>query len=124
MKRIIFLSALSVLILSASDCNNKSEKQEKYKARFEIKAICSNYTFSLIEGKMDTSKVEANWTDENTGKSYKNAFAVSNPCDIPESMKQGDEFYFVIDTIRTKECIVCMAYYPKPQKVLSIKIVK
>jgi hypothetical protein len=81
-----------------------------------------NYTIKLLEGSMDTSGISSNWTDEVTGKSYKSVFALGNPCSFPSSIKQGDEFYFDLDTAREKGCITCMAYYPKPPKKLSIKV--
>ena len=83
-----------------------------------------NYTLRITEGSIDTSMVAASWTDENTGKTYKNAFALGNPCNFPANIQQGDEFYFQIDTARSqKPCVVCMAYYPTPPKKLFIKVV-
>ena len=69
--------------------------------------------------------VAASWTDENTGKTYKDAFALGNPCNFPATINQGDEFYFIIDSTKKQEqCIVCMAYYPTPPKKLFIKVVE
>ena len=124
MKLFILLSALSVLSISAGDCSHKSKEEVKYKARFEIKAICSNYTISLLEGSIDTSLIAASWTDETTNKSYTNVFALGNPCSFPATLKQGDEFYFLIDTAKQKDCIICLAYYPTPPKKLLIKVVE
>ena len=123
MKLFFILSAIFLLMVSAGDCNKKKESGEVYKGRLEIKAICMNYTLKLIEGNIDTSKIVSNWTDESTKKTYSNVFALENPCNFPATIKQGDEFYFTIDTISTKPCIVCMAYYPVPGKKLSIKII-
>ncbi|MBC7872741.1 MAG: hypothetical protein H7Y01_02025 [Ferruginibacter sp.] len=124
MKLLILLPAISVLALSAGDCGKKNKEAIKYKGRFEIKAICSNYTISLLEGAIDTSLVAAAWTDETTNKTYRNVFALGNPCSFPPALRQGDEFYFIIDTAKSKDCIICMAYYPKPAKALSIKVVE
>ena len=120
MKRVLIFSGLATLLLSASDCSNKTSAT--YKGRLEIKAICSNYTISVIEGDIDTSKVVANWTDENTGKSYKNVFKLGSPCTFPSTLNAGDEFFFTIDTSKEKECMVCMAYYPTPPKALPIVV--
>jgi len=81
-----------------------------------------NYTIKLLGGDIDTSQISSNWTDEVTGKQYKKVFALANPCSFPSSIKQGDEFYFYLDTSTEKGCITCMAYYPKPPKKLSIKV--
>ena len=123
MKLFFILSAIFLLMVSARDCNKKKDSGEVHKGRLEIKAICMNYTLKLIEGNIDTSKIVSNWTDESTKKTYSNVFALENPCNFPATIKQGDEFYFTIDTISTKPCIVCMAYYPVPGKKLSIKII-
>lgn len=114
----------SGLLLS---CNryHQSANKDVYKARFEVKAICSNYTFSVIEGDIPKDRVVPSWTNPQTGKTYINAFGVSNPCVIPQNLKEGDTFYFVIDSSGDKgDCMVCMAYYPTPEKKLSIKILK
>ena len=82
-----------------------------------------NYTFTVTGGSVDTSLVEASWTDETTGKTFKNAFGIANPCDFPSTINAGDEFYFEVETAKSKDCAVCMAYYPTPQKKLSIKVI-
>ena len=120
MKQFLLVSILATLILSNSDC---SSKKDVYKGRLEIKGICSNYTIALLEGEMDTSKIEASWTDEHTGKNYNNVFRLDQPCGFPDTIDAGEEFYFKIDTSE-KECVVCMAYYPVPRKGLAIKVVE
>ena len=124
MKLFILLIAISTFMLSAGDCSNKKESNTKYKGRLEIKGICANYTIKLLEGDIDTSKIAANWTDEVTNRSYTNVFALENPCYFPDSIKQGDEFYFSIDTSTNKGCIKCLAYYPTPPKRLPIIVTK
>ena len=124
MKWFIFLSGLTTLFLSTTDCSGKKASTVKYKGKLEIAAICMNYTISVKEGNIKASDVVANWTDETTTKLYNNVFKLGNPCDFPASIKQGDEFYFTIDTAKSKDCAVCMAYYPTPPKALSIKVVQ
>ncbi len=77
-----------------------------------------NYTIKILEGLIDTSIVEAKWTDEQTKKSYTNVFSLGSPCTFPATINEGDEFYFSIDSSTVQDCIVCMAYYPKPTKHL------
>jgi hypothetical protein len=124
MQRLLILSAIFLLTISAEKCNEKKKDAGVvYKGRLEIKAICMNYTVKLVEGNMDTSKIVSAWIDETTKKVYSNVFALENPCNFPASIKQGDEFYFVIDTASAAPCAVCMAYYPIPGKKLPIKII-
>ena len=122
MKLFIALAVLFSLTIAADGC--KKNKDNVYKGKLEIKALCMNYTIKVVEGKTDTSMVTANWTDESTNKSYTNVFGLGSPCSFPASLKEGDEFYFTIDTTGKKGCAVCMAYYPTPPKKLSIKVIE
>ncbi|MFT4093462.1 MAG: hypothetical protein QM640_07465 [Niabella sp.] len=122
MKSLKITVILFAFILISCHPVSKSNSGSKLKARFEVKALCSNYTFSIIEGAIDTSMVEASWTNPQTNKTYKNAFGIKNPCDLPANLKEGDEFYFEIDNKQSKPCVACMAYYPTPAKKLNIKV--
>ncbi len=122
MKQFLLYSILATLLLSNSDCSKK-KSEERYKGKLEIAGICMNYTISVLEGEMDTAAIVNNWTDETTNKTYTDVFKLGNPCDFPSTIKQGDEFYFTIDTTGGKDCVVCMAYYPTPSKAVSIKVV-
>ena len=120
MKIYSVLPLVLVLSIAAGKCKNKDSV---YKARLEIKGICMNYTISLLEGDLDTSKYVAEWKDESTGKTYTNVFALGSPCNFPTTINEGDEFYFKIDSSYVSNCAVCMAYYPKPNRSIAIKIV-
>jgi hypothetical protein len=123
MKLLIILS--SVFFISASSKSCKEHLPAGcYKARLEIKENCMNYTLTMQSKDFDASMVVPSWTDENTGKTYKNAFALGSRCTFPDSLNVGDEFYFTIDSTTVQNCAVCMMYYPTPQKKLSIKVLK
>ncbi len=124
LKIILLCSLVSFVVSSQKKCNNGSKSVNCLKGRLVIKAICSNYTIKLLEGTVDTSKIATNWTDENTGKTYSNVFALDNPCSFPADINQGEEFYFTIKAEPDKDCNVCMAYYPVPPKRLSISVSK
>ncbi len=121
MRFLIFLGAIFLLTTSAEKCTGK--KDDVYKGKLTIKGLCMNYTVSLVEGDLDTSRMVANWTDDHSGKNHKNVFALENRCSFPSTIKEGDEFYFKIDSSANEDCIVCMAYYPVPPKKLSIRVV-
>ena len=120
----LLLLICSVILVSAStkSCKEQQLPQGCYKGKLEIKAMCMNYTISIQSKHYDTSIVVANWTDDNTGKSYQNVFGLGSRCTFPDSLQPGDEFYFTIDTTSVQNCMVCMAYYPTPAKKLSIKV--
>ena len=136
MKMLFVLSLVSVITLSNSDCKRKKQKQpllpetaknlitDTLSGKLEIAGICKNYTISLLEGKMDTSLIEFSWKNDAEEKTYKNVFRLGNPCKFPESIRQGSQFHFIIDTTRQEECMVCTAYYPTPVKTVNIKVVK
>lgn len=122
MKIFILTPLIFLLTLSADKCKNKKDNIV-YKGRLEIKAICMNYTIKLLEGSLDTTQIVSEWKDESTGKIHNNVFALGSVCSFPSSIKEGDEFYFKIDPNPPRDCAVCMAYYPKPPKIVSIKVV-
>src|ERR1043166_3033377 len=113
--KLFFSSMMLLLLLSSGTCNKDKTiiNNQCYKGRLEIKAICGNYTITLLEGNLDASKMEASWTDENTHKTYTNVFALGSPCSFPDAIKEGQEFYFTLDDA-VQNCVVCQAYYPKP----------
>jgi hypothetical protein len=117
----IFVLAIAALAIIKNNCN-KNSKAGCYKGKLEIKGICSNYTIKLLEGSLDSTLFSTNWTDDQTGKVYTNVFALGSPCTFPDTLNQGDEFYFTIDTSK-QDCNVCMAYYPTPGKKLAIKVI-
>lgn len=120
--KLFLLAAIAAVSVSTNKCNKENATTSQcFRGRLEIKGICSNYTIKLLEGNMDPAKYVANWTDEVTNKSHTNVFALGSPCTFPERIKEGEEFYFTLDT-STQNCNVCMAYYPKPSKALSIKV--
>jgi hypothetical protein len=81
MLKTLLVSGFAALMLTTQkNCSNKNLKAGCYKGRLEIKAICSNYTIKVLEGNIDSSKVAATWTDENTSKAYTDVFALDNPC--------------------------------------------
>lgn len=109
------------LTLASPKCKKSAGNSNCYKGRLEVKGLCGNYTIALLEGKMDTARMEAKWKDDVTGKTYNNVFALGSVCSFPDSLKAGDEFYFTL-TETQEQCAVCMAYYPRPQKSLLIKV--
>ena len=122
--KLILFSLLSIGTLAAFQCKKDSALSGCYKGRLEIKGICMNYTIKIIEGNIDSSQVETNWTNPSTGQSLQNVFGLASVCDFPANIEQGDEFYFQIVNSAPMNCAVCLAYYPTPQKHLAIKVTK
>jgi len=129
MKFFVFITSFILLTSLKESCKNKKEKTTTsitsgcYKGKLEVKGGCMNYTIGIISQDFDTSLVVANWTNEASGKLYKNVFALNSRCSFPNTINEGDEFYFMIDNTTVQNCIVCLMYYPVPPKKLSIKII-
>jgi hypothetical protein len=119
MKLLLLLFCLSLVA-----CKSQEVLPENcYKGRLAVKGICNGYVIELVEGKIDLAKIESTWENPSTGKKYTNAFALSNPCALPVSLQEGDEFFFKLDSTQlTAVCITCKAYSPTPQKTLPISI--
>ena len=126
--KVLFLLGSLMLLIAKENCKNKKGNANAtvpgcYKGRLEVKGGCMNYTISITSPNFDTSLAMASWTDENTGKIYKNVFALKSKCTFPDNINAGDEFYFTIDSTSVQNCAVCLMYYPVPSKKLSIKVI-
>src|SRR5688500_11567010 len=108
MKLLLSLAVFSLITMSTSKCGDKKTSAVTYKGKLEIKALCMNYTLKLLEGDIDKALIDSSWTNESTGKSYTDVFGLGSPCTFPSTIKEGDEFYFVIDSSAKQECAVCM----------------
>lgn len=123
---IAWITLLATATVFRPQCGSEKKSLESpscYKGRLEIKGICANYTIAVLEGKMDPSKIEATWQDENTGKTYKNVFALASACSFPDNIKEGESFYFTISNAK-EDCMVCQAFYPKPPRALAITVLE
>ena len=126
--KVLILAASLILLTAKENCKSKKGVASIttpgcYKGKLEIKGGCMNYTIAITSPNLDTSLAMATWTDENTGKTHKNVFALSSRCTFPPSINEGDEFYFMIDSTSVQNCAVCLMYYPVPPKKLSIKVI-
>ena len=94
-----------------------------YRAKLAIKGICFNYVIELIDVGYNSNLVEAEWTDETTGIVYNNVSRLSNYCDFPAEIQEGDEFYFAFSSdSNDPQCVVCEAFRPTPAKSINIDV--
>ncbi len=108
-------------VCCAYDCNKS--KSGKLKGKLVIKELCSHYVVAIIEGNADTSMVANQWRDDKRQTTYDNVFTVSNRCDFPANLNEGDVFEFTFDPNPSPQnCMVCMAFYPTPPKSSAVKI--
>lgn len=121
MNKFIYLFAL-LFLLSCSKNNSDTELESSYKGKLVVKGICMNYVIQVLDSNFDSSLIELNWTNEFSGISFTNVFALGSVCDFPEDIDEGDEFNFIIDNFKNNNCAVCLAYSPTPNKYLSITV--
>jgi hypothetical protein len=121
MNKFIYLFAL-LFLLSCSKNNSDTELESSYKGKLVVKGICMNYVIQVLDSNFDSSLIELNWTNEFSGISFTNVFALGSVCDFPENIEEGDEFNFIIDNFKNNNCAVCLAYSPTPNKYLSITV--
>lgn len=117
MKKIAFI--LWLLLLSCT-----SDKDESFSGKLVIQGICMNYVIQVNDADFPQDLIEKKWIYEATQAQYENVFALKSVCDFPESIKEGDSFYFIIDSEKTNECAVCLAYSQVPDKSISITVLQ
>ncbi len=65
------------------------------------------------------------WTIEGTSNTYEHVAVVSNKCEFPSTLKEGDEFYFrqISENDASNDCAVCMMYDFPPSKGIYLRVV-
>ncbi|MDG2372280.1 MAG: hypothetical protein P8L83_06670 [Flavobacteriaceae bacterium] len=114
-----------LILFSCKEENSPSLCGEAYpyKAKLAIKGICFNYVIEFIDVSSNFNLVESQWVDETTGRVYNNVFRLSNYCDFPPEIQEGDEFYFALSTSTDDPlCFVCEAFRPTPAKSINIDV--
>ncbi len=111
------LVLLSVLPMLSSQCDQKRVADTCIQGRI-VRITCATTVIQVLN--VDTLG-EDNWSDGSLeGKKYDNVFSVANKCDIPATIKTGDELTFRLGDSITEDCIVCMMYDNPPKVKLGI----
>ena len=92
MKLLSLLTTVLLVSILSSCSGSKKSGSQTLKARLEVQGICSNYTIKLLEGNLDKSLIEANWTDETTGTAYTNVFGLPIPVTFLPALKKAMSF--------------------------------
>lgn len=121
MNRLLWITA-GLLFLG---CSKYSPRMECIKGKLLINGICGNITIRVVGGKINPELIEKRWVDPATSIEHNNVFALYSICTFPSSIKEGDEFNFVIDNDpKGTDCMRCLAFRPVPAKGLLIKVCK
>jgi len=93
------------------------------KGKLVARSNCREYVVQVIQGNIGTDKVTPTWFDAETGNTFNNVFAVSNYCDITDTLPTGKEFYFdILDNFPVQGCSTCARIRPVPDKSNAITI--
>ncbi|MDA0315634.1 MAG: hypothetical protein O2829_09280 [Bacteroidetes bacterium] len=123
MKITQFILVFQALLLLS--CSKLDEETDCIKGKLVINGICNNITIQVLSGEIDPTLIEKSWEDPETLKNYENVFALQSICTFPSNLKEGDEFFFMIDSDpKGAECPRCKAYRPVPPKGLMIRVCK
>jgi len=111
--------------LLALSCSQSDVEPNCIKGKLVINGICGNNTIQVLSGNIDTNSIVKSWEDPITSIKYENVFALQSLCTFPSTLKEGDEFYFVVDNDpKGSDCPRCKAYRPVPPKGLMIRACK
>lgn len=127
MKKLVFLLGLIVVSLTAYRCNNRAVPADGVlKGKLVIKELCGHYVVQVMDAKLDGALVANGWRDDKRNKTYDNVFTVSNRCGFAKAnLYEGAEFEFMFDKNPPPEdCLVCMTYYPTPDKKNIIRVLQ
>ena len=114
-----------LLGLLSLSCSKLDTETDCIKGKLLINGICGNITIQVLSGNIDANLIVKSWEDPETSKKYENVFALQSICTFPSTLKEGDEFYFVIDNDpKGSDCPRCLAYRPVPPKGLMIRVCK
>jgi hypothetical protein len=133
MLRLLLIIIVGLLLMGLSCEKNEQlaarPLDEKFapclKGKLLLKGICMNYVIQLVDGNIDTNRIHVKWINPMTKVEYKNVFGLASICTFPETIAEGQEFYFsVLDKPDSAVCVRCKAYAPVPDKMLHISICK
>lgn len=118
-----FLIPITFLLLSCTHQKQVLETNgtQYIKAKL-IRQSCASTVIQILD--KNYFSLGENWTEMGTNKVVENAVAVANKCDMPETIKVNDEFYFKVvpKESTSQECIVCMMMDYPPNKSIYIKV--
>lgn len=122
MKKINLITATSLLFLFQM-CATKPPVNKAgncFTGKLVKKGICGQRVVQLLSVPVEGIVYAENWTDTLSHKQYSKVFTVSNSCNFPVAIKEGEEFRFTLTTERGSTCVQCYAYTATPEEKNNI----
>lgn len=119
---------ISVLLFSCAKLPNKgssnsaNDSNQRIKAKV-IRISCASTVIQVLDPAY--YNLGETWSMQGDEKALDHVAVVANKCELPETLKAGDEFYFKIipESEARKDCVVCMMYDAPPSKSILLKVV-
>ena len=118
---IILATLLSVSCIQLPNAGNSNSTQ-RIKAKV-IRITCATTVIQVLDPAH--YNLGETWTIEGTSNTYEHVAVVSNKCEFPSTLKDGDEFYFrqISENDASNDCAVCMMYDFPPSKGIYLRVV-
>ncbi|MFN8261213.1 MAG: hypothetical protein U0X41_09795 [Chitinophagales bacterium] len=114
----MLLSASCIQLPNAGNSNNA----QRIKAKV-IRITCASTVIQVLDSAH--YNLGETWTKQGTAETYEHVAVVSNKCEFPTTLKEGDEFYFkqIGKDDAANDCAVCMMYDFPPSKGIYLQAV-
>ncbi len=92
----VFFTILTMCFVLVSCSKEESTILEpgQFKGKLVLKGICMNYVIQMVDGDLDPSLYEKQWIHPTDEQTYTNVFALESVCTFPNTIEEGDEFFF------------------------------
>jgi hypothetical protein len=109
-------------LYTIAQCRNRQFDTQRIKAKV-IRITCATTVIQVLDPAH--YNLGETWTIEGTSNTYEHVAVVSNKCEFPSSLKDGDEFYFkqISENDASNDCAVCMMYDFPPSKGIYLRVV-
>jgi hypothetical protein len=119
MKRAVFLMLISLGGIACIPPVGGGSTRIKAKL---IRVTCASKVIQILDS--NYFFLGETWSDTQTPPvTYEHVAKVSNPCEFPESIAVGSEFFFKIDTSPRNDCVVCALWDAPPAKEVAVTVV-
>ncbi len=118
---ILLAALLSVSCIQLPNAGTSNSTQ-RIKAKV-IRITCASTVIQVLDSAH--YNLGETWTIEGTSNTYEHVAVVSNKCELPSTLKEGDEFFFKVinESDARKDCVVCMMYDFPPSKGIYLQVV-
>jgi hypothetical protein len=117
MRKLMILSLF--LPVLAFTCKQKAGGETEWLEGKVIRTSCASFVVQVTNN--DAIGTDG-WKDmSNNDVSFDNVFNANNKCEIPNTIKAGDNIKFKVTAPTKNDCIICMMFDGPPESKYDIK---